>query len=366
MRILHVAAGIGRSNGVMSVILNYARYMPPDIRFDVMYFVKTEDDQEAELEALGGTAVKIAPPGLHSFRHDDVDDYLAAHRGEYAAIHLHLPYLASVFAHKARKYGIRRVIVHCHSSRFSLESSGWRNRILNIPTRRLADDRIACGREAGKVWYGARDMERGRVVVLPNAIETEKFRFDPERREAVRKSLGLEANLVVGHIGTLTTPKNHKFLLGVFAEIWKHRPDAVLLSAGEGPLRPQIEEQIQDLGLEDSVRLLGNRRDVPDLLQAMDVFLFPSLHEGLPVSVVEAQAAGLPVLMSDAVTDEVCVTGERITRLPLSDDPKRWADRALELAALERSDTTEQVAQAGFNLKSSAAWMAGMYRRTIQ
>ena len=362
MRILHVTAGIGRSNGVMSVILNYARYMPPDIRFDVMYFVQTADDREKELEALGDRTVKIAPPGLHSFRQDDVDEYLSAHRGEYAAIHLHLPYLASVFAPKARKYGVSKVIVHCHSSRFSLESSGWRNRILNIPTRWLADDRIACGREAGKVWYGDRAVETGRVLVLPNAVETERFRFDPERREGARRSLGLENRLVIGHIGTLTTPKNHRFLLEIFAEIRKRRPDAVLLSAGEGPLRPQIEEQIRDLGLEAPVRLLGNRKDVPELLQAMDVFLFPSLHEGLPVSVVEAQAAGLPVLMSSAVTDEVCVAGGRIERMDLDLPPERWAERALKLAALERTDAADLVVEAGFDLKTSAAWLAGLYR----
>lgn len=363
MRILHVTAGIGRSNGVMSVILNYARYMPSDIRFDVMYFVKTEDDREKELEAMGGAAVQIAPPGLHSFHRDDVDEYLAAHRGEYAAIHLHLPYLASVFAHKTRKYGIPRVIVHCHSSRFSLESYGWRNCILNLPTKHLADDLLACGRDAGRVWCGKHAVETGLVQILSNAIETENFRFSPVRRKEVRKALGIEENLVIGHVGTLTTPKNHKFLLDVFGEIHKFRPDAVLLSAGEGVLRPQIEMRIREMGLENSVRLLGNRKDVPDLLQAMDLFLFPSLHEGLPVSVVEAQAAGLPVLMSDSVTDEVCVTGERIARLPLSDGLERWVNRALELAALRRTDTAGQVAVGGFDLKINAAWLAEFYRR---
>lgn len=363
MRILHVTAGIGRSNGVMSVILNYARYMPSDIRFDVLYFVKTGDDREKELEALGGAIVQITPPGLHSFRRDDVDEYLAAQRGEYAAIHLHLPYLASVFAHKARKYGIPRVIVHCHSSRFSLESSGWRNRILNLPTRYLADDLLACGRDAGRVWYGKHAVETGQVKILSNAIETEKFRFSLARRTEVRKALGIEENLVIGHVGTLTTPKNHKFLLDVFGEIHKFRPDAVLLSAGEGVLRPQIETRIREMGLENSVRLLGNRKDVPDLLQAMDLFLFPSLHEGLPVSVVEAQAAGLPVLMSDSVTDEVCVTGERIARMSLNEPARIWAERALKLGALKRTDTANQVIAGGFDLKMNAAWLAAFYRR---
>ncbi len=362
MRILHVSAGIGRSNGVMSVILNYARYMPPDIRFDVMHFVETEDDRAEELKALGGRAIKITPPGLHSFRRDDVDEYLSAHRGEYAAIHLHLPYLASILAPKAHRAGVPRVIVHCHSSRFSLENSGWRNRLLNVPTKWLADDLIACGQDAGRVWYGAAAMESSRVTVLPNAIDTEKFCFSPELRAAKRKELCLEDHLVVGHVGTLTTPKNHRFLLPVFAEMQCRRADAVLLLVGEGTLRPQVEEQIRELGIAKSVMLLGNRRDVPELLQAMDVFLFPSLHEGLPVSVVEAQAAGLPVLMSDSVTDEVCVT-DHIQRVPLSLGAEQWAERALDLVGLSRASSADHILTAGFDLRSSAAWLAGFYRR---
>lgn len=363
MRILHVVTNLWRCNGVMSVVMNYLRNMPDDIRFDLLYFTELEDNYKEELEALGARYHRIAPPGLHSFRRDDVDEYLTAHRGEYAAIHLHLPYLASAFAPKARKYGIPKVFVHCHSSRFSLEHSGWRNRILNLPTCRLADELIACGRDAGRVWYGEKAVKSGRVSILPNAIETERFRFDAARRAATRAALGLGERLTVGHVGTLTTPKNHRFLLAVFAEIRKVRPDAVLLLAGEGVLRSQVEEQIRTLGLSGAVRLLGDRRDVPRLLQAMDLFLFPSLHEGLPVSVVEAQVAGLPVLMSSAVTDEVCATGVRIARMSLDAPPERWADRALELAALERTDTADQVARAGYDLKTNAARLTELYRR---
>ncbi len=358
-----MTAGIGRSNGVMSVILNYARHMPEDIRFDVLYFVETDDDRKAELEALGGQATKILPPGLHSFRRDDVDAYLSAHRGEYDALHLHLPYLASVLAPKARRAGIGRVITHCHSSRFSLESSGRRNRILNIPTRWLADDRIACGREAGTVWYGKRAMDKGRVTVLPNAIECERFRYDPAVRSRVRETMGIDDRFVVGHVGTLSTPKNHKFLLPVFAEIRRRRPNAILLLVGEGALREQVRARAEELGIRNDVIFLGNRSDVPELLQAMDVFVIPSLHEGLPVSVVEAQAAGLPVLMSDAVTDEVCVTGPRIRRLSLADPAEQWAESALKLVEIERTDTADEVVRSGFDLSESARRLAEFYRR---
>lgn len=363
MRILHVTAGIGRSNGVMSVILNYARHMPEDITFDVMYFIQTDDDRTSEIEALGGRATKITPPGLHSFRKDDVDAYLRDHRGEYAAIHLHLPYLASAFAPKAHRAGIKRVIVHCHSSRFSLKGNGWRNRILNIPTKCLATDLLACGRDAGRVWYGRSAMQHNKMWVLPNAIECERFAYNAFVRTEVRRALGLDEQLVIGHVGTLTTPKNHKFLLPVFAAICRQQPNAVLLLIGDGSLRKQIQAQAVELGIQNQVIMLVDRNDVPGLLQAMDIFIFPSLHEGLPVSVVEAQAAGLPVLMSDTITDEVCVT-DRILQLQLSAPPSVWAEKALDLTKRrKRQDCTEQVIAAGFDLEKNAEKLAEFYRR---
>lgn len=363
MRVLHVSAGIGRNNGVMSVILNYARHMPADIRFDVLYFKETDGDQLLELEALGGRAFRVSPPGLHSFRRDDVDEFLARHRDEYSAIHLHLPYLASVFAAKARRAGIPKVCVHCHSTWFSLEKKNvLRNRVLNLPTKFLADQMFACGREAGVFWYGKRAVERGRVKVLPNAIECERYRFSPERRKAVRQALGIEDRLVAGHVGRVSPPqKNHPFLLRVFQKILERRPDALLLLVGAEP-NEELSALVQELRLEGSVRWLGLRSDVADLLQAMDVFLFPSLYEGLPVAVVEAESAGLPVVMSDAVTGEVCVT-DRIVRLPLDQPPEVWADRALKLAAEERRDAADQVIRGGFDLPASARWLAEFYRR---
>ena len=364
MRILHVVTNIWRCNGVMSVVMNYLRNMPEDIRFDLLYFTELEDNYKEELDTLGARYHRIAPPGLHSFRRDDVDEYLSAHRGEYAAIHLHLPYLASVFAPKARKYGIPKVIVHCHSTWFSLDKKNdLRNRVLNLPTKRLADGLLACGRDAGTFWYGRRSMESGQVQVLPNAVVCDNYRFDRERRAAARKVLGLGDELAVGHVGRVSPPqKTHPFLLRVFAELLKKRPDAVLHLAGAEE-NEELGVLSRELGIYDRVRWLGLRSDIPELLQTMDVFVFPSFYEGLPVAVVEAESAGLPVLMSDAVTDEVCVTGERIVQMSLNAPPERWAEQALALAALERTDTADAVVKAGFDLKTSAACLAEYYRQ---
>lgn len=364
MRILHVTSNLWRCNGVMSVVMNYLRCMPEDIRFDILYFDQLEDNYKEELQALGGQAHRIARPGLHSFRRDDTDEFLQAHRGDYAAIHLHLPYLASIFAPKARRAGIPKVYVHCHSTVFALEAKNeLRNRVFNLPTKRLSDQLFACGRDAGIFWYGRKAMERGAVKILPNAISCDDYRFSLQRREKARAELGVKDRLVVGHVGQANCPqKNHPFLLRIFAEVIRQRPDAVLLLIGAAQ-NEQLTTLIAELGIADHVRWLGLRSDVAELLQAMDVFVFPSTQEGVPMSVVEAQVAGLPVLISDTVTDEVCCVPQRTCRLSLDEPANCWAGKTLELAGLAREDTADWVVQSGFDLDRSAAWLAEFYRR---
>lgn len=360
MKILHLTAGIGRSNGVMSVILNYASHVSKDIKFDVLYFVSTDDDRIAELKDLGGQATEIDPPGLHSLFRDDVDGYLEAHRGEYAAIHIHLPYLAGVIAPKARRAGIGKVLVHSHSTWFSMGGSELRNKLLNMPTKRLADELIACGREAGAVWYGKHALETGRVTVLPNAIECDKFRFDSAVRKTVRNELGLDDRLTLACVGTLTDRKNQSFLIRLAAQMKKRGTDPVLLLVGDGPMREELAGLADELGVDRDVMLLGNRPDVARLMQGMDVFLLPSLMEGLPVCAIEAQAAGLPVIMSDTVTDETCIT-DVTTRLSLEAPLDKWADEVFRLAKLPRTDTTDIIRQAGFDLEAGARKLERLY-----
>ena len=160
---------------------------------------------------------------------------------------------------------------------------------------------VACGPESGAYLYGKRTFKR-RGIILNNGIDLSKYKFDLEMRERKRRELGVENKLVVGHVGRLNYIKNHKFLLDVFAELKKINADAVLLIVGEGEEKEAIEEKARRLGIENSVILTGVRDDVYDLLQAMDVFVFPSLKEGLPVTLIEAQATKLPCLISDTVS----------------------------------------------------------------
>ncbi len=176
---------------------------------------------------------------------------------------------------------------------------------------------------AGISEFGKKAVDSGKVIVIPNAIDTKKYFYDGDKRNRKRFELGLQDYFVVGHIGRFHPQKNHKFLLEIFKCIKEKQEKSKLVLVGDGPLRSQIENQIQKLGIEDSVMLLGSRSDVPEILQAMDVLVFPSLYEGLPGVVLEAQAAGLPCIVSDTVTEEVAITN-LVKYLSLKREPYYW------------------------------------------
>ncbi len=191
------------------------------------------------------------------------------------------------------------------------------------------------------------------VHILHNGVDLQKFRYDPAGRDAIREEFGIQDKLVVGHIGRLHKQKNHRYLLEVFREISVQRDDAVLLLVGTGEDRDLICGRIYELGLENKVILAGQRFDIPQLLSAMDVFVFPSLHEGMPNTVIEAQATGLPCVIADTITREANITG-LVQYLPLTETVSAWAKAALAAAALSRKDTAEDFRSHGYDIESVA------------
>lgn len=357
MRVLQVVTDIGIANGIMSVVLNYFGQMPENISFDVVYFKDCSENRKKDIEALGGRVYRLSRPGAGSFLKCDWDEFLIEHRGEYEAIHIHAPHLACMLVPKAKKYGIKKAAVHCHSTWYSLfKRNKFRNYLLSLPVKHMNVQKIACGREAGEFWYGNSGFS-----ILPNAVDCEKFRFDKKLREAKRIELGIGNKLVVGHLGRVYPPqKNHKLLIRIFAEIQRLVPESVLMCIGA-----EADEELTELaglcGVLDKILFLGKRKDVRELLSAMDVFVFPSLYEGLPVSVVEAQAAGLPVVMSDTVTKEVCCT-DRIVTLPLEESAYEWAKTAVEYAEYGVSDTYDKMKQSGWDIKNTAERLVNYYK----
>lgn len=204
-------------------------------------------------------------------------------------------------------------------------------------------------------------MFRGKPFqVLNNAIDAKAYRYNPQVRAEQRRKYGIaEGELLLGHVGRFNYPKNHGFLIDVFEAVQK-RTAARLMLVGDGSFRKEIEEKVGRLGLTDKVIFTGVRDDVADLLQAMDVFVFPSIYEGLPVTVIEAQASGLPCLISTQVPAE-CMITDLARRAPLGDSSEKWADQILDIMQMVRRDTSQEIANAGFDVIKNAGKLEKYY-----
>lgn len=217
---------------------------------------------------------------------------------------------------------------------------------------RCVDVKLAPSELAGRYTFGDRAVERGEVQWLRNAVDLDTYRYDAAAAAAIRREFGIENRTVIGHIGRFNTQKNHPFLIAIFDEIQKRQPDAVLLLVGNGTLEHEIRADIEARGLSDRVIFTGVRADVPQLLSAMDVFVFPSLYEGMPNTVIEAQATGLPCVIADTITKEAAVT-ELVTYRPLT-DPAAWAETALSaIDKTARQDTRAAMAAQGYDIHTA-------------
>lgn len=216
------------------------------------------------------------------------------------------------------------------------------------------DVRFAPSDLAARYTFGDRAYETGKVSILHNAIDLSVFRYSAEGRQAVRAEYGIaEGDTVYGHVGRFMDQKNHTFLLDIFSLLKQENPKAKLLLVGKGELESVLREKVERLGLQDAVIFGGVRTDIPQVLSAMDVFVFPSLYEGMPNTVIEAQATGLPCVIADTITKEADITG-LVTYLPLG-DAKTWTKEAREKVSESRMDTQEQFVQQGYDIESQVA-----------
>ena len=326
IRVLHFVSTLSRGSGVMSVIMNYYRHIDRGkVQFDFLHFIACEDSYMDEIRELGGKIYCIDKPGSSFQSIKQLNSFFRLHAGEYTWLHNHEVYLTFLLRPIANRYGLEKFIVHCHATKYSDKTlNAARNRILCLPIRFMKVERFACSEAAGKFLYGEKMLKAGKVFIMHNAIDCEKFRFRPEVRERLRKEMGLEGKFVIGHVGRFERQKNHEFLIEVFAECKKEIDSCILLLIGEGSLRSKIEKKVVEKGLKNSIIFLTKRNDMEYLYQVMDLFVLPSLYEGLPVSCLEAQVNGLECIVSRTVTDELKkqTIGSIITMLPL--EKKVW------------------------------------------
>lgn len=356
IRVLHVVTYMGRG-GLETMIMNYYRHMDRSkVQFDFLVHRDFRADYDDEIEALGGKIhrlPRLVPWGKEYLR--ALDAFFDAHP-EYRIVHVHQDCLSAVALKAAKKHGVPVRIAHSHNSSQDKNFKYLIKLIYKKQIPRYATQLFACGKDAGDWMFGGAEY-----TIVNNAIDATKYTYDAERAAAVRERLGIpQEALVLGHVGRFSEVKNHTFLIDVFDQIYKERRDAYLLLVGDGDLCADVEEKVRSLGLGERVVFAGVRKDVPELLQAMDVFVFPSLYEGLPVSLVEAQAAGLPCLISDVIPD-ACVLTELIQKVSLQEKAEVWAEKVLTAAKQERRSRYQEIADMGFDIVQNAAWLQNYY-----
>ena len=313
------------SGGIESVVMNYYRHMDREkVQFDFYLAEGSSFPQREELERLGA-GIYLIPPYSRVVKYHRVL-YKAFKKRRYKIVHAHLSTMSVFPLFAAWRAGVPVRICHNHTTAYWGEGIKTLLKYILRPFNKIfATDYFACGETAGRWMFGNRCFDSGRVTVMPNAIDAEKFAFDPEERIALREELGIPQDaFVVGHVGRFTYAKNHSFLLDIFYELLKTRPDARLLLIGGGELESRIRSKAKRLGIEKSVIFAGVRSDVNRLYSVMDAFCLPSLYEGLGMAAWEAQANSLPVLLSNKVPMETIVN-ESCRCLPLKDVVKVWA-----------------------------------------
>lgn len=363
---MRVAQIVGKMNngGVEAVVMNYYRHIDRSkVQFD---FIVDEDSTcipREEIESLGGR-VYIVPP------YQKLNKYIPALiklfiENQYKIVHSHINTLSVFPLYAAKKAGIPVRIAHNHSVAAPGE---WKRSLLKYTLRPFAKvyatHYAACSRYAGEWLFGKESMECGEVTIFNNAIDLDKFKFDENVRNEVRKELGLEGKFVIGHVGRFCYPKNQEFLIDVFEEVYKQNHNAVLMLVGDGPDRKKIEEKVNMLNLKTRVLFLGNRNDVNRLYQAMDVFVLPSRYEGLPVVGVEAQVAGLPCVLSDRITLETKMTDSAVF-LSIDDGIKKWSETVLSERTNRQRCSYSDLTNNGFSIIERAVLMEHFYENIL-
>lgn len=361
IRILHVIGQMNRG-GAESMIMNiYRKIDRTKIQFDFVVHTDSICDFDDEIKSLGGkiyNCPRFTGTNLVSYV-KFWNEFFKEHK-EYKIIHGHIGSSASIYLEIAKKNGLF-TIAHSHSDGFDTGIKGSMYRLFSYPTRFIADYFFACSESAGISRYGKRVVNNKTIFsVLKNAIDVNQYAFSEEIRDKKRKELDLENKFVIGHIGRFDKAKNQEYLVEIFKLIAKKNENAILILIGDGELRSHIIEKVKNYGLEDKVIFTGVRSDVNELLQAMDVFVFPSIYEGLPVTVIEAQAAGLPCLISDTITDEVCIT-PLVEKLPINQNQLVWANKVKSLKGYGHKNFLEDIKEMGCDIDSSVLNLEKFY-----
>lgn len=360
LRVLQIM-GIVQNGGVEAVIMNYYKHIDRDkVQFD---FVVHKGSNKAYLDtakSLGAHIYEVTPytKNIFSFTYEI---YQIIKKNHYSIVHSNMNTLSvfPLFAAWVAKAKIR--ILHNHTT--DNKAEGLRSlikRFLRPFARLFANQYWACSKFAGEWMYGKSLVDNGKVFVIRNAIDLKKFSFNQQKRDELRSRLGLESKFVLGHVGRFMKQKNHHFLIDIFNEFQKYNHESALILVGDGPLKEAIKNKVKSLGLTGKVFFLGNIDYVANLYSALDVFLLPSLYEGLPVVGVEAQANGLPLVASTEITKEMSINNN-LKYLLLNTSIENWVRSIKESSRTSSEVVAKNFISSGFNINNEAKQLTQFY-----
>lgn len=364
IRILHVFHGMN-CGGAETMVMNLYRHIDRSkIQFDFLVRVRTKCFYDDEIKELGGNIYYVPYYKIINGKEYKValNQFFESHP-EIKIVHGHLGSCAHIYLQIAKQHGCF-AIAHSHNTKpkgFSLKKLLYR--FFTYKTRKVADYFFGCSIAAAEYRFGYKIAHSDKCDILKNAIDVGKFAYSDDYRKEIRDEFNLRNKFVIGHVGRFNTQKNHTFLIDIFKAVHDKKPDSILMLVGVGDLMPTIKQKVKSFGLNDSVIFVGLRSDVYKMMSAFDVFLFPSLYEGLPVTLVEAQTAGLHVVCSDSITKEVCVTN-LVELQSLNELADAWANSVFKYSEpYARLNMQQKIIKAGYDIQTTAEWLQNFYKK---
>ncbi len=360
IRVLHMIGSLN-IGGSQTLVMNlYKKIDRNKIQFDFIIDQPNDLYFASQVEELGGK-IYVFPKfnGKNFFEIKRAwKNFFNNHR-EYKILHSHVRSYASLYIPVAKKYGLK-TIIHSHSTSNGKGISSILKDILQYPLRYQADYFFGCSKDANEWLFGRRIAQNElKCKIIKNGIDISNYKYNLAIRKKYREKLNIQDKLVIGTVGRIVAEKNPLFTAEIIFECIKKNPNAVFLWVGDGSLMTDVHKRIKDLDIEKSFIMVGSQSNVAEYLQAMDIFLFPSVYEGLGISLIEAQANGLPCICSDSIPEEAHVTN-LMNKVSLNENAIVWADIVLN-TSIERKDYQQQIVDVGYDISYTAKWIQKFY-----
>jgi len=356
--------------GAETLIMNIYRHIDRSkVQFDFAVLTNQPSHFDQEIVALGGRILPLPKPSAISFHtYSRALTNMLREYGPFAGVHSHMYDFSGYILRVADREGVPLRVSHSHTTQDGQRDS-WLRNAYRWYMRRLicqhATHMFGCSHAACEALFGLNYWRDPRIRVFPNAIDLAPYEVLPSEKCTLRQSLSLPADaLLIGHVGRFHPQKNHRFLIEVFATLLQELPTAHLVLVGDGSLRPEIESLIQTKGIKDSVHLLGIRSDVPQIVDTLDMFVFPSLYEGLPIALVEAQAAGVPCVVADTVSNKADIKIGLVHFVNLQARVDLWVQKILDELRTGRPywvDRQRALQAAGYDIRHISLWLQEIY-----